>query len=341
MSKKTILVTGGAGYIGSHSVRLLSDRGYQIIVLDNLVYGHPEAIINKDVRLILGNIDDNNLLEKIFSENKIEAVMHFAAYAYVGESVTEPSKYYRNNTFAPMAILDIMRKYKCQNFIFSSTCASYGDPVYIPIDENHPQNPINPYGQSKLMLEKIIKDYAHAYGLKYVFLRYFNACGASEDGLIGEDHDPETHLIPLVLEAAKGIRPNIKVFGTDYDTPDGTCIRDYIHVVDLAEAHQCALEYLLKGGNSVACNLGTGKGVSVKEVIAVAEKVTGLKVPVVLEDRRPGDPPQLVANPIKAKEVLGWEAKNKNLEVIIKSAWSWMNGAKQGKYSDIKKPLNV
>jgi UDP-glucose 4-epimerase len=219
------------------------------------------------------------------------------------------------------------------NFIFSSTCATYGDPQYIPIDENHPQSPINPYGQSKLMLEKIIKDYAHAYGLNYVFLRYFNACGASEDGLIGEDHNPETHLIPLVLEAAKGIRPNIKVFGTDYDTPDGTCIRDYIHVMDLAEAHQNALEYLLKGGKPVACNLGTGKGISVKEVIAVAEKVTGLKVPVVFENRRAGDPPELVANPVRAKEVLGWEAKNKNLETIIGSAWRWMNSPTKGRYS--------
>ncbi|HXA03113.1 MAG TPA: UDP-glucose 4-epimerase GalE [Cytophagaceae bacterium] len=333
MSKKTILVTGGAGYIGSHSVRLLSDRGYQIIVLDNLVYGHREAIINKGVDLVVGNMDDNNILEKIFSENNMEAVIHFAAYAYVGESVADPAKYYHNNTSAPLALLDMMRKYKCGNFIFSSTCATYGDPEYIPIDENHPQNPINPYGQSKLMLEKIIKDYANAYGLSYVFLRYFNASGASEDGQIGEDHNPETHLIPLVLEAAKGIRPNIKIFGTDYETPDGTCIRDYIHVMDLAEAHQCALEYLLKGGKSVACNLGTGKGVSVKEVIAVAEKITGHKIPVIPEDRRAGDPPRLVANPIKAKEVFGWEAKNKNLETIIKSAWAWMNGPKQGRYN--------
>jgi UDP-glucose 4-epimerase len=341
MSKKSILVTGGAGYIGSHTVRLLADKNYQIIVLDNLVYGHKEAIINKEVKLVIGNIDDQLILEKIFSENHIEAVIHFAAYAYVGESVTDPAKYYRNNTMAPIAILDVMRENGCKNFIFSSTCASYGNPIYIPIDENHPQDPINPYGQSKLMLEKIIMDYASAYGLNYVLLRYFNACGASEDGKIGEDHDPETHLIPLVLEAAKGLRENIKVFGTDYDTPDGTCIRDYIHVVDLAEAHYSALKYLLNGGESTACNLGTGKGASVKEVIAIAEKVTGLNIPVALEERRAGDPARLVANPNKAKEVLGWEAKSKNLESIISSSWNWMNGPMNGKYSKNKSKLHV
>ncbi|HEY8402656.1 MAG TPA: UDP-glucose 4-epimerase GalE [Cytophagaceae bacterium] len=330
---KSVLVTGGAGYIGSHTVRLLVKSGYKIVVLDNLVFGHQEAIVDKEVTLIKGDIGDKSLLETLFSEHRFDAVMHFAAYAYVGESVQNPAKYYFNNVCSPLVLLDVMRKHQCNNFIFSSTCATYGNPVYTPIDENHPQNPINPYGQSKYMLELILKDYNKAYGLNYVFLRYFNASGASEDGVIGEDHDPETHLIPLILDAAKGERANITVFGTDYDTPDGTCIRDYIHILDLGKAHIKALEYLINGGKSIACNLGTGKGASVKEVITIAEEVTGKKIPVVYGERRPGDPSELVANPALAKQVLGWEAEYKDLKEIIKTAWAWANGPRKGRFA--------
>ena len=332
MDSKTLLVTGGAGYIGSHTVRLLNKQGYKIIVLDNLVYGHKEAIVDENVKLIVGNLGDENILNSIFSQNKIDAVIHFAAYAYVGESVTDPAKYYHNNVAAPLVLLDVMRKHSCTNFIFSSTCATYGNPVYVPIDEKHPQAPINPYGQSKLMLEKIIEDYNKAYQINYVFLRYFNASGASEDGVIGEDHNPETHLIPLIIEAGLGLRQSITVFGTDYDTPDGTGIRDYIHILDLGKAHIQAFEYLLKGGKSIACNLGTGKGYSVKEVIQIVEEVTKLKIPVVYGPRRAGDPARLVANPQLAKTALGWEAEYKDLKDTVSTAWKWHNGPNKGKY---------
>lgn len=332
-----ILVTGGAGYIGSHTVRLLVEAGYSPVVLDNLVFGHQEAVIDKEVTFIKGDIADKSLLEKIFAQFKFDAVMHFAAYAYVGESVQNPAKYYFNNVCAPLVLLDVMRKNDCNNFIFSSTCATYGNPVYTPIDEKHPQNPINPYGESKYMLEKILKDYGKAYDLRYVFLRYFNAAGASADAKIGEDHDPETHLIPLILDAAKGSRPHITVFGTDYDTPDGTCIRDYIHIVDLGRAHLKALNHLLQHGQSVICNLGTGKGASVKEVIRTAEEVTGLKIPVQYGERRPGDPPLLVADPSLAKEVLGWEAEYKDLKDIISTAWKWANGPLKGRFANMDK----
>lgn len=328
----TLLVTGGAGYIGSHTVRMLADKGYKVVVLDNLIYGHKEAIVNKHVTLIEGDLGDKVLMNKVFTDYKIDAVIHFAAYAYVGESVTNPSKYYHNNIAAPLNLLDVMMEHGCKNFIFSSTCATYGNPVYVPIDENHPQDPINPYGQSKLMLEKILKDYKKAYDINYVFLRYFNASGASADGLIGEDHNPETHLIPLIIEAAQGIRSHITVFGTDYDTPDGTGIRDYIHILDLGRAHLLAFEHLIKGGESVACNLGTGVGYSVKEVIQIVEEVTKLKVPVVYGERRAGDPPQLVANPAFAKEALGWEAEYKDLKDTVTTAWQWHNNSKKGKY---------
>ncbi len=332
MSLPKILVTGGAGYIGSHTVRLLADKGYQIIVLDNLVYGHRDAIVNPDVELIVGDLGDKELTGRLFEYHEIAAVIHFAAYAYVGESVSDPEKYYQNNIAAPLNLLEVMRKNGCDKFIFSSTCATFGNPQYVPIDENHPQNPINPYGQSKLMLEKIVKDYAHAYGTKYTFLRYFNAAGASADSRIGEDHNPETHLIPLILDAANGDRPHITVFGTDYDTPDGTCIRDYIHVDDLATAHLAALEHLLGGKESTICNLGTGVGVSVKEMIRVVEEVTGKTVPVVYGDRRAGDPPYLYSNPENAKKVFDWEAKYKNIKDIIAHAWAWKTGSKLGKY---------
>ena len=330
---KSILVVGGAGYIGSHTVRMLADQGLSVIVLDNLVYGHRDAIVNDSVVLVEGDLGDDDTLERLFTEHDIDGVMHFAAFAYVGESVTDPSKYYDNNVARPITLLNAMRRHGCNKFIFSSTCATYGNPDYVPMDENHVQNPINPYGMSKLMLERVLADYDYAYELRYVALRYFNAAGASSDGIIGEDHDPETHLIPLVLDAADGRREHITVFGTDYPTPDGTCIRDYIHILDLARAHVLALDYLRQNKPSFACNLGTGVGHSVKEVIDVAEAVTGKKVPVVYGDRRDGDPPELVAAPAKAKEILGWEAEYKDLHEVIRTAWAWMKGDRNGRYS--------
>lgn len=333
MSNPKILVTGGAGYIGSHTVRLLANQGYSLIVVDNLIYGHREAILSPDVELVEGDLGDKVLMNRIFSDNEIEAVLHFAAYAYVGESVTDPEKYYQNNIGAPLNLLEVMRKNDCKKFIFSSTCATYGNPEYIPIDENHPQNPINPYGKSKKMLEAVLKDYASAYGFRYVFLRYFNAAGASLDGKIGEDHDPETHLIPLILDAVTGDRENITVFGTDYDTPDGTAIRDYIHVVDLAKAHLLAVEHLKDSGNSLICNLGTGNGNSVKEVIASVERVTGKSVPTIYGGRRAGDPPRLVADPSFARKTLGWEAEFKDIDQIVASAWKWKSGPHNGHYA--------
>ena len=267
MSSKTnltILVLGGAGYVGSHAVRLLARHHHDVIVLDNLVYGHRSAIVDDTVQFIQGNLGDKHLLKKIFSEHKIDLVMHFAAYCYVGESVTKPDIYYHNNVVEPLNLLEVMKETTCKYFIFSSTCATYGLPTYLPIDEKHPQNPINPYGQSKLMLEKILADFDQAYGIKHVNLRYFNASGASEDSAIGEEHHPETHLIPLVLMAAKGEIEKINVFGTDYHTQDGTCLRDYIHVLDLADAHLQAIQYLTETNRSNSFNLGTGKSISVQ-----------------------------------------------------------------------------
>jgi len=331
MEKETVLVTGGAGYIGSHTVKLLNDKKYNIIVLDNLVYGHEKSL-PKNVQLIKGDVGDKELLSNIFSSNKIEAVFHFAAYAYVGESVISPSKYYQNNVVASLKLLDAMVEFGCKKIIFSSTCATYGLPQYIPIDENHPQQPINPYGQSKLMLEKIIIDYQVAYDLNYVFLRYFNASGADESGMIGEDHNPESHLIPLAIEVAQGKRDTLMVFGTDYDTEDGTCVRDYIHVTDLSEAHLAAFNFLKTNNGSLACNIGTGSGFSVKEIIDSVEKVAGLKISVTPKERRKGDPCKLISNSSLAKEKLGWVAKNTDINNIIKSAWNWHNGSSGGKY---------
>ena len=327
-----LLITGGAGYIGSHTVKHLLAAGEKIIVLDNLVFGHPEALPLDRVTFIKGEMSDADLVEKIFAEYKPEAVLHFAAYAFVGESVEDPLKYYRNNLAAPLTLLDAMQRHGCKRFIFSSTCATYGNPVRVPMDETHPQDPVNPYGASKQMLERVLRDCEQAWGLKAVFLRYFNASGCDLQGEIGEDHTPETHLIPRVLMAATGEIDAITVFGTDYPTPDGTCIRDYIHVSDLASAHALALEYLRKGGDTTAVNLGTGAGFSVRDIIATAEAVTGRTIPVSYGPRRAGDPPELVANPARAKEVIGWEAQFKDPRSHIESAWKWMTGPRKGRY---------
>jgi UDP-glucose 4-epimerase len=317
----TILVTGGAGYIGSHAVRQLKRAGYTTIVLDNLVFGHREFADPQE--LIVGDLSDKELLDKVFSENRIDAVMHFAAYAYVGESVENPSKYYRNNVVGTINLLDAMTGYNVKHFIFSSTCATYGEPVEIPMTEKHPQAPINPYGQTKLMVEKILRDYDTAYGLKSVCLRYFNAAGADPDGGIGEDHNPETHLIPLVLDAAAGIRPIITVFGRDYPTSDGTCIRDYIHVTDLADAHLLALNYLKEKNQSDVFNLGNGNGFSVDQVIETSRAITGKHIPVVYGARRAGDPAVLIGSSEKAAQVLGWKPQFDDLQKIISTAWNW------------------
>lgn len=332
-SKGTLLVTGGAGYIGSHTVKHLLAHHERIVVLDNLVFGHREALPLDRVTFIQGDMSDAGLMDQLFAQHQPEAVLHFAAFAFVGESVENPLKYYRNNLAAPLTVLEAMQKHGTRRFIFSSTCATYGNPVSIPMDETHPQAPVNPYGESKFMLERVLKDCDQAFGLKSVFLRYFNASGCDLEGEIGEDHRPETHLIPRVLMAATGEIESLTVFGTDYPTPDGTCIRDYIHVEDLAKAHALALDYLRKGGDSVAVNLGTGRGFSVREIIATAEAVTGKTIPVSYGPRRAGDPPELVANPAKAKAVLGWEAELKEPRQHIESAWKWMTGARKGRYS--------
>lgn len=331
-SQKAILVAGGAGYIGSHTVRLLQAEGYKVVVLDNLVYGHEDAIIDPEVELVVGAVGDKPLLEELFDKHQFAAVIHFAAYAYVGESVTNPLKYYRNNTGEPITLLEVMQDKGCQAFVFSSTCATYGEPQKLPLTEDHPQNPINAYGRSKLMMEWILKDCDRAWDLKSASLRYFNASGCASDGKIGEDHNPETHLIPLVLQAIRGEVPELTVFGTDYPTPDGTCIRDYIHVEDLAQAHLSALKHVIEGKDSLQCNLGTGVGISVKQIIDTAEEVTGEKVPVKYGERREGDPAQLVAAPAKAKEVLGWEAQHKDVRPMIESAWKWISGPRKGHY---------
>lgn len=333
MAKKSILVTGGAGYIGSHTVRLLHAEGYRVVVLDNLVYGHREAVIDEGVELVVGAVGDRQLLSELFKKYQFEGVIHFAAYAYVGESVQEPLKYYRNNTAEPLTLLEVMQEHECRSFVFSSTCATYGEPEKLPLTEDHPQRPLSPYGKSKLMVEWILQDCEVAWGLRSAALRYFNASGCSADAAIGEDHDPETHLIPLVLMAAKGEIPEVTVFGSDYPTDDGTCVRDYIHVEDLATAHLAALQQMIEGKASLQCNLGTGVGISVKEIIDLAEEVTGRKVPVRYGDRRPGDPAHLVADPGKAREILGWEARFKGARPMIETAWQWMTRDHQGRFS--------
>ena len=323
-SDRVILVTGGAGYIGSHAVKALEERGFQAIILDSLVYGHRDLIeTNLKAKLVAGDINDRAFLDRLFSTTKIDAVMHFAAFAYVGESVTDPAKYYRNNVVGTLTLLDAMREHGVTNFVFSSTCATYGNPQSIPITEDHPQQPINPYGAGKLAIERVLKDYDPAYGLKSVIFRYFNAAGADPDGLFGEDHNPETHLIPLILQAAAGKRASISIFGTDYDTPDGTCIRDYIHVTDLAQAHVLGLEYLLEHQTSQIFNLGNGNGFSVKEVVDTARQVTGKEIAIEECPRRVGDPAVLIGSSTKARQMLGWEPKYADLNAIVKHAWNW------------------
>lgn len=316
-----ILIVGGAGYIGSHVNKELHKRGYDTVVYDNLIYGHKEAV--KWGHFEYGDLRDTNRLEQIFSTYDIEAVFHFAAFAYVGESVKNPSKYYNNNVAATINLLDAMVRHNVKYFVFSSTCATYGQPDVMPITEDMPQRPINPYGASKLMVERILEDYETAYGLHSVCLRYFNAAGDDPDTEIGEMHDPETHIIPLVLDAAIGKRQNIHVFGTDYDTPDGSCVRDYIHVLDLADAHIRALDYMKKEKNSNRFNLGTSNGISVLEMIEAAKKVTGREIEVVYDERRAGDPAELVGSNVKAKEILGWEPRYSDIETILEHAWAW------------------
>ena len=319
-----ILVCGGAGYIGSHINKQLHKEGYETIVFDNLIYGHKEAV--KWGKLVVGDLKNVDEIEAVFKNNQIDAVFHFAAYAYVGESVEHPEKYYYNNVANTLNLLHVMIKYGCNRIIFSSTCATYGEPEKVPITEDMPQNPINPYGATKLMVERIFQDYHKAYGLQYVVLRYFNAAGADPDGEIGERHNPETHIIPLVLDAASGKKPDIKVFGTDYDTPDGSCIRDYIHVYDLATAHLLALHHLEAGKESQFFNLGNEKGTSVLEVVDSVKRVTRRNLKVTLTDRRPGDPAKLVGSSQKAQEVLGWKPIYGDIDAIVGHAWKWHEG---------------
>ena len=325
---KNILVVGGAGYIGSHMCKHLAINGYMPVVLDNLVCGHKEAV--KWGPFFEGSMADKKLVEQIFSKYEIQAVMHFAAFCYVGESVTEPGKYYRNNVAAPINLLEVMVKKNISNFIFSSSCATYGEPLEIPITEKHPQNPISPYGRSKLMMEQILDDFFNAYGIKYISLRYFNAAGADPDGELGEDHRPETHLIPLVLQTAMGLKKEIKIFGDNYPTRDGTCIRDYIHIDDLAQAHLLALERLLNGQPRGIYNLGNGAGYSVKEVIDMARNITGKHITFRIVDKRFGDPAVLISSSQKAVEELGWRPKFPDLRTIIETAWRWHKSHPKG-----------
>ena len=318
---KSVLVTGGAGYIGSHTCKALARAGFTPVTLDNLVYGHREAV--KWGPFIEGDLADRALLEQVTREHSVLAVIHFAAFAYVGESMQEPGKYFANNVVNTLNLLEAMRGAGVQHIVFSSTCATYGLPERVPIDEQHPQKPVNPYGESKLFVERALKWYAVAHGLNWAALRYFNAAGADAEGEIGEDHSPETHLIPLIIQAALGMRPHVEVFGTDYPTADGTAIRDYIHVTDLGDAHVKALDYLLGGGESVALNLGTGRGFSVREVISAVERVSGRSVPTRNAPRRPGDPPELVANALMAGQQLGWQPQHSSLDNITRTAWLW------------------
>lgn len=316
-----VLVVGGAGYIGSHMVKMLLASGHQVVTFDNLSSGHRDAVLGGG--FIEGDLADFDCLNKVFSEHKPDAVMHFASYIQVGESVKKPDIYFRNNVTNTLNLLDTMLKFNVKKFIFSSTAAVFGEPEYVPIDEAHPNRPLNPYGRSKLMIEQVLADYAKAFDFRSVCLRYFNAAGADPEGQLGERHDPETHLIPLILQAASGRRESIQVFGRDYDTPDGTCIRDYIHIVDLCSAHLAALQYLVRGGESDRFNLGNGSGFSVQEVLNAVQNVSGKAVKVIDGPRREGDPARLVADSKRAKQVLDWKPVFTDLETIVAHAWQW------------------
>lgn len=326
LDPQSVLVTGGAGYIGSHAVFHLKEAGYNVSVIDNCSRGHRETIEKLGVSFVEGNIDDPQALKKAFDAVRPAVLMHFAAYCYVGESVQQPAEYYRNNVASTLGMLSLLRDFGLRRVIFSSTCATYGEVERMPLDETPEQRPINPYGRSKLMVEQILKDFERAYGFRSIFFRYFNAAGALRGGLIGEHHDPETHLIPLAIYSAMG-GPALTVFGRDYATPDGTCIRDYIHVSDIARAHILGLKYLNRENQSDAFNIGTGSGNSVAEVIATVERVSGRKVQHNFGPRRPGDPATLVAGADKLKRVLGWSPEYRTLEEIVQTAWVWHSKA--------------
>jgi UDP-glucose 4-epimerase len=316
-----ILVTGGAGFIGSHMVRMLAELNHAVVTFDDLSSGFRDAVLHGE--FLQGSLHDKSALSALFGAHQFDAVVHFAGSIVVSESVREPAKYYQNNLVGAMNLFDAMRMHGVQNLVFSSTAAIFGAPQYVPIDEAHPQAPINPYGMTKWVTEQILRDYDVAYGLRSIALRYFNAAGASPDAVLGERHDPETHLIPLALRAATGEIPELTIFGTDYDTPDGTCIRDYIHIVDLCDAHMLALRHLTNGGESRAYNLGNGQGYSVKEVIQVAEQISGKRIPVKYGPRRAGDPARLVANASRIHRDWGWSPRFARLEQIIEHAWQW------------------
>ncbi len=327
-----VLVVGGAGYIGSHCVRQLLAAGHLPVVLDNFIYGH-RAALTPSVKLYEASMADAAALDRIFTAERIDVVMHFAAYCYVGESVTDPLKYYQNNVGATLELLAAMLKHGVKKFVFSSTCATFGVPEKMPMTENLPQAPINPYGQTKLDVENMLKAFAHAYGLSFAAFRYFNAAGAAEDATIGEAHDPETHLIPLTVWAAMGIGKPLQIFGNDFPTPDGTCQRDYVHVDDLSRAHIAAFDKLAAPGTQLFYNLGTGSPTSVLEVIKAVEKITGLKVPASFAPRRAGDPPALYADASKARRELGWTPKYPSIEPIVETAWRWHKSHPKG-YGD-------
>ena len=328
----SILIVGGAGYIGSQTAKRVAQAGLEPVVFDNLVYGHRWAV--KWGPFVEGDLADGALIRNVLEEHEVTAVVHFAAYAYVGESVTEPRKYFRTNVAGTLNLLDAMLDVGVRDIVFSSTCATYGDPIRVPIDEGHPQRPVNPYGETKLAIERALSWYQRAYPLRFAALRYFNAAGADPEGDLGEDHDPETHLIPLAIDAAMGGK-GLEIYGTDYPTPDGTAVRDYIHVQDLADAHVAALAKLRDGATSLFVNLGTGRGHSVREVIAAVEKVSGAKVRAREVGRRAGDPPALVADPRLAADVLGWQARLPGIETIVEHAWRWRqtpaNAARPGR----------
>ena len=322
-----ILVTGGAGYIGSHTVGELQKQGFEVMVFDNLVYGHKEAV---SCPLVVGDLLNKSQMNEVFEKNKFDGVIHFAAYALAGESMEKPAKYFENNILGGLNLLEAMRNFGVKHIVFSSTCAIYGYPQKLPVEEEEEKKPVSVYGESKLAFEKILGWYDQIYGIKNVCLRYFNACGASLDGSLGEDHSPETHIIPVAMQVALGQKEKFTIFGDDYQTSDGTCIRDYIHVLDLAYAHIKALEYLFAGGNSNYFNVGTGKGYSNKEIIEKIKKVSGINFPVEIGPRRQGDPDAIYADNSKIKKILGWEPKYSDLETIIKTAWNWHKNHPQG-----------